>query len=98
MDDSGSEKETGGPGSPSAEYSEVFRTLQEEEKVRSRTDEDGTRWFKIYFGGGSHFRNWLEQAEEIYGIENIRVEEVEMPGLKCYEEAGERIFRIWARK
>ena len=34
--------------------------LAEEELVRERTDEKGNMWRKVYFGGGSHFSNWLD--------------------------------------
>ena len=52
---------------------------------------------KVYFGGGSHFRNWLDQCLELWGEENIEVEEVGSAGLKCFEETGEKLYRIWAR-
>ena len=48
-------------------------------------------------GGGAHFRNWLEQCNEIYGEEAVEVEEVNSTGFKCFDEGGEKIYRIWAR-
>lgn len=68
-----------------------------EEAVRERTDEAGTKWRKVYFGGGSHFRSWLEQFKEVYGDGNIELEEVDPTGFACYERDGERVFRIWAK-
>ena len=37
----------------------------EEELVRERVDDKGNKWKKVYFGGGAHFRNWLEQYQEL---------------------------------
>jgi hypothetical protein len=37
----------------------IQQRMAEEEKIQQRVDEDGTRWTKVYFGGGVHFRNWL---------------------------------------
>jgi len=34
--------------------------LAREELVREKVDDKGNRWRKVYFGGGAHFRNWLE--------------------------------------
>ena len=72
--------------------------MRQEEGIRERVDEKGNRWLKVYFGGGSHFRNWLEQYIEIYGEENVEVEEVNCTGLKCFEESGEKAYRIWVRE
>ncbi|MGB2856992.1 MAG: hypothetical protein WBC61_10160 [Dehalococcoidia bacterium] len=72
--------------------------LAEEELVRERTDEKGNMWRKVYFGGGSHFRNWLDQTIELRGKENVEVEEVDSKGLKCFEEGGEKMYRIWVRE
>ncbi|MEA3471755.1 MAG: hypothetical protein U9R24_08545 [Thermodesulfobacteriota bacterium] len=69
--------------------------LRDEEKVREKIDERGNRWFKIYFGSGSHFRNWLNQCREIFGEENIEVEEADSTGLICFGESGEKAYRIW---
>jgi len=51
----------------------------------------------LHFGGGAHFKNWLEQCKEIDGEENIEIEEVNSDGFKCFDEEGEKIYRIWAR-
>jgi len=69
--------------------------LAQEELVREKIDEQGNRWRKVYFGGGAHFRNWLEQCRELGEVE---VEEVDATGLKCFEESGEKLYRIWVRE
>jgi hypothetical protein len=62
--------------------------------VKERTDEKGSKWRKVYFGGGAPFRNWLEQCKE---LGEVQVEEVDPTGFKCYEEGGEKLFRIWVK-
>ena len=71
--------------------------MAEEEKIRQRVDEDGTRWTKVYFGGGAHFRNWLSQFIELKGEENVKVEEADSTGFQCYEEGGEKMYCIWVK-
>ncbi len=71
--------------------------LSEEERVHEKVDKAGNRWKKVYFGGGAHFRNWLSQCLEIYGESNIETEEIDSTGLQCYEESGEKMYRIWVR-
>jgi hypothetical protein len=71
--------------------------MAKEELIRERVDEEGKKWRKVYFGGGSHFKNWLEQCREVAGDENVKVEEVDSTGFKCYEESGEKIYRIWMK-
>ena len=73
------------------------RFLQEEEQIRTRVDEDGIRWLKVYFGAGAHYRNWLNQCVEIYGWENILIEEVTNTGLSCFEDSEEKSCRIWVK-
>ena len=73
------------------------QALAKEELVRERVDEQGTVWRKVYFGGGPHFRNWLEQTIELCGRENVDVEEADPKGLQCYEQGGEKVYRIWVR-
>lgn len=68
-----------------------------EEEVRQRTDQDGNRWTKVYFGGGTHFRNWLSQFIEVKGEENVNIEEVDSRGFQCFEESGEKMYRIWVK-
>jgi len=75
----------------------IEERMWEENPVREKIDEKGNKWRKHYFGGGRHFRNWLEQCKEIYGEENVEVEGVNSTGFKCFEEGRERIYRIWAR-
>ncbi len=69
-----------------------------ENAVQEKTDDGGNRWHKVYSGGGSHFRNWLDQIKEIYGEENVEIEEVNSNGLRCYTESGEKMYRIWAKQ
>ena len=73
------------------------QAIAKEELVRERVDEQGTVWRKVYFGGGPHFRNWLEQTIELCGRENVDVEEADPKGLQCYEQGGEKVYRIWVR-
>ena len=68
--------------------------LAQEELVREKIDEKGNKWRKVYFGGGEHFRNWLEQCRELGEVE---VEEVDSKGFKCFEEVGEKLYRIWMK-
>ena len=75
----------------------IRQRIAEEEKVIRRVDEDGTRWTKVYFGGGAHFRNWLSQCVELKGEDNVRVEEADSRGFQCYEESGEKMYRIWVK-
>ncbi|MFO7964392.1 MAG: hypothetical protein R6U50_10760 [Desulfobacterales bacterium] len=72
--------------------------MQKEESVREKVDEHGNIWSKVYFGSGAHFKNWLSQVLEIFGEENVEVEPVELAGLKCFEEPGNRAHRIWVKK
>ena len=69
-----------------------------EEAIQEKTDEQGNRWRKVYFGGGSHMRNWLDQIKEVHGEENVEVEEADSTGFRCYEEGGEKMYRIWAQE
>lgn len=80
------------------EETKMMKTVQErmseEELVQEKIDEDGNRWTKAYFGGGSHLENWLAQCKE---LGEVMVEEVDSTGYKCFEEGGERLYRIWLR-
>ena len=75
----------------------IQQRTAEEEKIQHRVDEGGTRWTKVYFGGGAHFRNWLSQFVELKGEENVKVEEADSRGFQCYEESGEKMYRIWIK-
>ncbi|MFC1963886.1 hypothetical protein ACFLV1_00725 [Chloroflexota bacterium] len=75
----------------------IRQRIAEEEMFREKVDEDGTRWTKVYFGGGAHFRNWLSQFTELKGEENVKVEEADSTGFQCYEEGGEKMYRIWVK-
>ena len=77
---------------------EIRERIAQEEEVREKTDEEGSKWLKLYFGGGAHFRNWLSQIEEIYGRENIEIEEIDPTGFKCFEESQEKLYRIWVKE
>ena len=71
--------------------------IAEEETIRERVDKDGNRWTKVYFGGGAHCRSWLSQFIELKGEENVKVEEADSRGFQCYEESGEKMYRIWVK-
>ena len=75
----------------------VRQRMAEEETIREKVDEKGNRWTKVYFGGGAHFRNWLSQFTELKGEENVEVEEADSRGFQCYEESGEKMYRIWVK-
>lgn len=62
-----------------------------------KTDASGNRWRKVYTGGGSHFRHWLEQFKEVYGEEKLVVEEDDSNGFPCFEQSGEPMFSIWLK-
>lgn len=81
--------------SADSEYEARVRT---EDHVREKTDADGIRWRKVYVGGGNHFKNWLSQCIEIHGEENVQVEEIDSSGFACFEEAGEKMCRIWVKE
>ena len=68
---------------------EIRERIAQEEEVREKTDKEGSKWLKLYFGGGAHFRNWLSQIEEIYGKENIEIEEIDPSQLDAYHHSQE---------
>jgi hypothetical protein len=72
----------------------IQERMAEEELIKERIDEEGNRWRKAYFGGGQHFKNWLEQCKE---LGEVMVEEVDSTGYKCFEEGGEKLYRIWMK-
>ena len=72
----------------------IQQRMAEEELIKERVDEHGVKWRKVYFGGGAHFQNWLAQCRE---IGEVAVEEVDSRGYKCFEEGGEKLYRIWMR-
>jgi hypothetical protein len=75
----------------------IRQRMAEEETIRERIDEDGNKWTKVYFGGGAHLRNWLSQFVELKGEENVEVEEIDSRGFQCFEESGEKMYRIWIK-
>jgi hypothetical protein len=72
----------------------IRERMAEEELVKEKTDAQGRRWRKAYFGGGEHFKNWLAQCRE---LGEVMVEEVDATGYKCFENGGERLYRIWLK-
>ena len=76
------------------ERKSIQERIAEEELVKERIDEEGNKWEKVYFGGGQHFKNWLEQCEE---LGEVIVEEVNSTGYKCFEDGGEKLYRIWMK-
>ena len=77
------------------DYCALNKRMAQEELIREQIDENGTKWRKVYFGGGLHFRNWLEQCKE---LGEVRVEEVDSTGLSCFEEGREKLYRIWVKE
>ena len=76
------------------ERKSIQERIAEEDLVKERIDEEGNKWEKVYFGGGQHFKNWLEQCEE---LGEVIVEEVDSTGYKCFEDGGEKLYRIWMK-
>jgi hypothetical protein len=72
--------------------------LAAEDLIREKVDREGHIWRKVYFGGGPHFRNWLDQTTELCGSENVEVEETDPKGLQCYEQGSEKVYRIWVKQ
>jgi type II secretory pathway component PulM len=72
----------------------IQERIAQEDLVRERIDEEGNKWRKVYMGGGAHFRNWLEQCQE---LGKVQVEEIDSTGFKCFEEGGEKLYRIWVK-
>ncbi len=76
----------------------VRQRMAEEEEVRRRVDKEGNRWIKVYFGSGAHFRNWLGQAIGLKGKQHVMVGKADSRGFQCYEESGEKMYRIWLKE
>ena len=72
----------------------VRERMAKEEQIREKKDAQGNRWRKAYFGGGEHFQNWLAQCRE---LGEVMVEEVDSSGYTCFEENGEKLYRIWVK-
>jgi len=75
----------------------IGQRMAKEETIREKIDGNGDRWTKVYFGGGTHFRNWLSQFVELKGDKNVMVEDADSTGFQCYEESGEKMYRIWIK-
>ena len=72
----------------------IKKIMAAEALIKEKIDDEGNRWTKVYFGGGEHFRGWLAQCKE---LGEVQVEEVPSTGYKCFEEAGEKLYRIWMK-
>lgn len=72
----------------------IRKRMADEELVKEKIDDEGNRWTKVYFGGGEHFKSWLAQCRE---LGEVLVEEVDSAGYRCFEEAGEKLYRIWVK-
>jgi hypothetical protein len=72
----------------------IRERMAEEEQIKEKIDAEGNRWRKAYFGGGEHFQNWLAQCRE---LGEVMIEEVDSSGYTCFEEGGEKLYRIWVK-
>jgi hypothetical protein len=72
----------------------IRERMADEVLVKEKTDDEGNRWTKVYFGGGEHFKGWLAQCKE---LGEVQIEEVTSTGYQCFEEAGEKLYRIWLK-
>jgi len=81
-----------------SQHEEAGKSIQErmaeENLIYERIDQEGNKWRKIYFGGGGHLRNWLEQFKE---LGDVQTEEVDSRGFKCFEEGGGKMVRVWLK-
>jgi|GEM_PF-2207937 len=69
-----------------------------EDSFLEKIDANGTRWVKKYVGNGVHMNNWLLQYCEVFGEENVLIEEIAAPKSSCYGQSGEKLFRIWVKE
>jgi hypothetical protein len=72
----------------------IQERMADEALVKEKIDDEGNRWTKVYLGGGEHFKGWLAQCKE---LGEVQVEEAASTGYKCFEEAGEKLYRIWVK-
>lgn len=77
-----------------AQQETMPQPMAETDRIHKRVDENGDTWRKVYIGGGIHCQNWIDQFKELGEIE---VEEVDPKGFRCFEETGEKLFRIWLK-
>ena len=77
---------------------DISCSMQQENAVQEKTDKNGNVWKKAYFGSGSHFKHWLEQFIEIYGEENIKIEEYPHSDLNCFGDGADTLKRIWVKQ
>ena len=80
-----------------ADEGAVRERMAQEGKILEKRDEKGNTWRKVYFGGGAHFRNWLDQFLELCGEDNVEVEETDSSEFQCYHESSEKMYRIWVK-
>jgi hypothetical protein len=40
----------------------------------------------------------LNYAIKLKGKQNVKVEEADRGGFQCYEESGEKMYRIWVKE
>jgi hypothetical protein len=81
-----------------ADEGAVRERMAQEGKILEKRDEKGNTWRKVYFGGGAHFRNWLDQFLELRGEDNVEVEETDSSEFQCYHESSEKMYRIWVKE
>lgn len=81
-----------------AEEDSIGEKMAAEETVTECIDKNGQRWTKKYVGGGAHFENWLQQYREVYGEENVQIEETDSTGFSCYQKGNEKMYRIWVKE
>ncbi len=74
------------------------RILAEEEWERVRIDRQGNTWKKVYFGSGQHLKNWLDQTIELFGQDNVKMEEVTSSGSGCSGGGSEKLYRVWVKE
>ena len=80
-----------------ADQEEAFYgRIAEEKKIREKVDKEDNRWNSLLWWW-PRFRNWLSQFVELKGEENVKAEEADSRGFQCYEESGEKMYRIWSR-
>ena len=74
---------------------QIMGKTEIESDIQNRVDKHGDRWYKAYFGGGAHFKNWLEQCRE---LGEVIVEEVENTQYVCFKGGNEKMYRIWIKE
>ena len=75
----------------------IQKRMVEEETIQQKIDKDGRKWTEVYFGGRLHYKNRLSQYIELKGIENVETEIIDSAEFRCYEQSGEKMYRIWVK-